>query len=378
MSLFKKNNIDNYMKEKIQKIAMTDSLKPGRLSLCLIALLELYFIITWLIFKHAFTNISEMRYFICYMALFVFSVVALILSYVFERDKENGYKKLTVLQTIAAVFILLWTVLITIFDADHHTEFSYIIYATVVVILPAVIYVNLALLNVLYLACDIILMVFTVIIKPDNYLSTVLNFLVFAVVSLFACNIYKNAKIMSIKREIEFQSLSERDYLTGLYNRQKLSDISRNIINENIESQTPVSCVMTDIDDFKQINDIYGHSTGDAVLKNVAHIVKEEAKKNGGFTFRYGGEEFLIVFSDCSGSQACEAVKKIQKRLEKGVPGFTDKVTLSFGIYTAVPTDSINIEQYCLAADNLLYTSKQSGKNKYTVWEKSADTVAAN
>lgn len=361
------------MKERIQKIAIADSLYPSRICLVLIAVLELYFLITCLIFDNPFSDFSEFRYLLCYSALLLFSVVALILSFVFEKDRENGYKKLTVLQSIAAISILLWTVLITIFDADHHTEFSYIIYATIVVILPAVIYVNLALLNIMYLICDVVLIVFTIIIKPDNFLSTILNFVVFAIVSLCACNIYKKNKLVSIKREIELENLAERDHLTGLYNRQRLNEISQNIIKENLDAGTELTCVMMDIDNFKQINDTYGHSVGDTVLKNTAFVVREAAKQNNGLAFRYGGEEFLILFSNFSSRQACNAIKTIQNKLKEGIPEFEKEVTMSFGIYTAVPTEKDNIEQYYSAADDLLYSSKENGKNRYTALEKPAE-----
>lgn len=370
MNLLKRGKQDREMKEKIKRIAIADSLAPCRLSLCLIAVFELYFLVSWLIFDR--TDIDELRYFFCYTFLLTFSAIAFVLSYVFERDRENGYKKLAVLESIAAILIMLWTVLITVFDADHHTEFSYIIYATIVAILPAVIYVNVVFLNVLYLVCDVTLIVFTVIIKPDNILSTVINFVIFAIVSLCACNLYRNTKNTSIRREIALQELAGRDNLTELYNRQRLNEISGSIIKENVEGKTELTCIMSDIDNFKQINDIYGHSVGDAVLKNIAHIVREETNRSKGLAFRYGGEEFLLIFSDFSSHQARNAVERIQARLGKGVPDFDEKVTLSFGIYTAVPTDSDNIEQYYSAADELLYTSKKDGKNRYTVSSKTS------
>ncbi|MDD6189270.1 MAG: GGDEF domain-containing protein [Clostridiales bacterium] len=370
MKFFIDGNESKEMRERVQRIAIADSLGPSRLSLCLIAVLELYFLVTWLIFDRSFTDVRELRYFLCYLSLLSFAVVAFILSFVFERDLVNGYKKLTVLQAIAAVVLLIWAVLVTIFDSDHHTEFSYIVYATIIVVLPAVIYVNRSLLNIMYLLCDVVLVVFTVIIKPDNFLSTILNFIVFAIVSLCACNLYKGTKFTSIKREIELQDLAERDHLTGLYNRQKLNAISQSIMDENREAKTELSCVMADIDDFKMINDRYGHSTGDKVLEDVASIVQEVAGQNGGQTFRYGGEEFLIIFSDCSSRQACNVVEKIQDKMKGGIRALEEYVSLSFGVYTAVPTASDKIEQYYSAADDLLYTSKKSGKDRYTAFEE--------
>lgn len=369
VKFFRDRTESKEMRERVQRIAIADSLGPSRLSLCLIAVLELYFLVTWLIFDRT-TDFGELRYFLCYISLLLFAVAAFALSFLFERDKVNGYKKLTVLQAIAAVELLLWAVLVTIFDADHHTEFSYIIYATIVVVLPAVIYVNRMFLNIMYLLCDVVLIIFTVIIKPDDFLSTILNFLVFAIVSLCACNIYKGTKFTSIKREIELQDLAERDHLTGLYNRQKLNAISQNIMDENREAKTELSCIMADIDDFKMINDRYGHSIGDKVLENVAKIVREVTVQNGGKIFRYGGEEFLMIFSDCSNRQACNVVEKMQERMKGGIRALEENITLSFGVYTAVPTAADKIEQYYSAADDLLYTSKKNGKDCYTAYEE--------
>ncbi len=368
MTIFNRN-IPKGMQERIQRIAISDSLRPSRLSLWLIALLELYFLVTWFIFDHT-SDWSEFRYFLCYLVLFTFSGVAFVLSYVFEKDKQNGYKKIMVLQTIAAILLLVWATLITIFDADHHTEFSYIIYATIVVILPAVVYVNLTLLNLMYIICDVILIVFTVIIGPDNLVSTILNFVVFCIVSLCASNLYNRTKIVSIRREIELQNHAETDHLTGLYNRHRLNEIGQSILEENRKNKTELTCVMMDVDNFKPINDEYGHLVGDTVLKNAAQIVRETAVQHGGLAFRYGGEEFLLLFSDFSGHHARRAVEDIQTRLRAGIPDFEQPVTMSFGIYTARPTEKDKIEQYFAEADDLLYSSKKNGKDRYTLFEK--------
>lgn len=363
------SNIPKGMKERIQRIAISDSLRPSRLSLWLIALLELYFLVTWFIFNHTL-NWSEFRYFLCYLVLFTFSGVAFVLSYVFEKDKQNGYKKIMVLQTIAAILLLVWATLITIFDADHHTEFSYIIYATIVVILPAVVYVNLTLLNLMYIICDVILIIFTVIIRPDNLVSAILNFVVFGIVSLCASNLYNRTKIVSIRREIELQNYAETDHLTGLYNRHRLNEIGQSILEENRKNKTELTCVMMDVDNFKPINDEYGHLVGDTVLKNAAQIVRETAVQHGGLAFRYGGEEFLLLFSDFSGHHARRVVEEIQNCLKTGIPDFELPVTMSFGIYTARPTEKDKIEQYFAEADDLLYSSKKNGKDRYTAFEK--------
>ena len=155
MLLPKNEQISDKLKDKIRKLAVEDSILSCRLCLILIMIMELYFIATWLIFERSFDNINELRYLIAYSFLFSFALVLYILLSVFEKDKENGFKKIRILQAVGVVAIMLWSVVITVFDADHHTEFSYIIYATIAVLLPSVIYINTMVLNITYIKQNI-------------------------------------------------------------------------------------------------------------------------------------------------------------------------------------------------------------------------------
>ena len=153
------------------------------------------------------------------------------------------------------------------------------------------------------------------------------------------------------------------DPLTGLRNRHHLEDTMRTQIGQAIRNNEPVSCLMIDIDHFKNINDRFGHEAGDRVIKSVAAIVQRAAHDNG-VAFRYGGEEFLALLTgqDEAGAHACAT------EIYNGVHG----LALRYGLSDIGPVDvSIGIACYpqhvqsdnlLRAADVALYRAKELGR----------------
>lgn len=153
------------------------------------------------------------------------------------------------------------------------------------------------------------------------------------------------------------------DPLTGLRNRHHLEDTMRTQISQAIRNNEPVSCLMIDIDHFKNINDRFGHEAGDRVIKSVAAIVQRAAHDNG-VAFRYGGEEFLALLTgqDEAGAHACAT------EIYNGVHG----LALRYGLSDIGPVDvSIGIACYpqhvqsdnlLRAADVALYRAKELGR----------------
>lgn len=153
------------------------------------------------------------------------------------------------------------------------------------------------------------------------------------------------------------------DPLTGLRNRHHLEDTMRTQISQAIRNNEPVSCLMIDIDHFKNINDRFGHEAGDRVIKSVAAIVQRAAHDNG-VAFRYGGEEFLALLTgqDEAGAHACAT------EIYNGVHG----LALRYGLSDIGPVDvSIGIASYpqhvqsdnlLRAADVALYRAKELGR----------------
>ncbi|PLX69052.1 MAG: hypothetical protein C0602_08215 [Denitrovibrio sp.] len=181
-----------------------------------------------------------------------------------------------------------------------------------------------------------------------------------------------NTELQDYKKQVsklqsdinKYKTESITDHLTGLYNR-KYMDIK---LEEEMERykrmNTPFCIMLVDIDDFKNINDSYGHLICDQVLKHLANLIKENIRKTD-FAFRYGGEEFLVILSNVDERNATHVGEQIRKKLEGTNFNIKDKsfnCTASFGISLISKGDTV--EAVINKADDRLYKAKSSGKNK--------------
>jgi len=146
-----------------------------------------------------------------------------------------------------------------------------------------------------------------------------------------------------------------KDFLTDTFNRRKFYEVI-----ENMDNSTH-SLIMLDIDNFKQINDTYGHDKGDYVLQKVVEIIRKNIRKDD-YIFRWGGEEFIILLKNTTLDNACKVAQKIKEDLEKSdFQGL--KVTASFGVCETNKIDNEVLQKL----DNALYESKRKGKNRITI-----------
>ncbi|MBP2627023.1 MAG: diguanylate cyclase [Firmicutes bacterium] len=164
----------------------------------------------------------------------------------------------------------------------------------------------------------------------------------------------------------KFNDLVFKDALTQIYNRRY---IDKQLLVEIVEAQQsnlPLSVVMTDIDYFKTINDQYGHSVGDEVLKCFATQLQNNIRQNSGdWLARYGGEEFLLVLTNCPEQQAYKISEKLRKIIEHTIFNTTAgnlHITASFGVYTSSGQES-ELYQLVDKVDKNLYQAKQVGRN---------------
>jgi len=177
------------------------------------------------------------------------------------------------------------------------------------------------------------------------------------------------AKIDELYHQVE--ELSLRDSLTGLYNRRFLYNNISELLLLAVRQQTPLSFVMIDIDDFKPVNDTYGHLAGDYILSEISLMLKNYFRKSD-FIVRYGGEEFLIVMFNSNHIQAEQTLDNLRKTLISSVFRYQNidlHVTVSIGIASCVidsPYATINLEKLIAEADEALYESKTHGKNRIT------------
>lgn len=173
------------------------------------------------------------------------------------------------------------------------------------------------------------------------------------------------AKIETLTKENEtLKAKAYRDPLTGLANREGLAEQER----RRFDSQKPFSVLMLDIDNFKSINDTYGHDAGDAVLKKTAEHLAETTRKKD-IVSRWGGEEFVVVFNNAEPQDIVNKFfNKKDKRpeivLEVDVGETKIPITLSGGVTALAQHEDL---QAALArADEALYASKENGKNRIT------------
>lgn len=159
-----------------------------------------------------------------------------------------------------------------------------------------------------------------------------------------------------------------RDPLTRVLNRRFLPTILGREISISRQTATPFTLLMVDVDHFKQINDQWGHSTGDLVLQQVADVIMNSVRLND-FVFRYGGEEFLIGLVETGVSEGYEIAERLRLKLAERELRLTDGtgvlVTASIGIagFDGHP-DYIQLVE---AADRALYRAKQSGRNQSVI-----------
>ncbi len=165
---------------------------------------------------------------------------------------------------------------------------------------------------------------------------------------------------------IAMEMLSMQDHLTGAWNRRFLDENFAVFANECAENEQVLSIAVLDIDDFKGINDTFGHQVGDDILVRVAHTFSKLIESDGHLV-RLGGDEFLIVYQGEGVAGLIEAaIADLQTKTVMGKLTGHESVTLSAGIARSQPGEKADLNKLYRIADRALYTAKQErpGKRK--------------
>jgi diguanylate cyclase (GGDEF)-like protein len=160
------------------------------------------------------------------------------------------------------------------------------------------------------------------------------------------------------------------DQLTRLHNRGAFDDVLGKQIDFSFLSGQPMALIMVDLDNFKQINDTYGHPGGDRVLQMIANTLIQLFPRRSDFIARYGGEEFALILVDAEpGDLAalCERILKAVRDLRIEYMENTITLTCSVGIATCTPQDSM--ETLLRRADQALYQAKQDGRDRLVLYD---------
>ena len=190
-----------------------------------------------------------------------------------------------------------------------------------------------------------------------NFVTCACALVLFSATFMSRINVLEN-RLKSQNKE--FKKMSMRDTLTGLVNRRYL----RNKYTELDAKGEVYSVIIADIDDFKKVNDTYGHETGDKVLVAVSKVFKEFVRGSD-YVCRWGGEEILILMPVCTKKQAkrvgVQLLEEIQTAKVESAKGETVRITITMGL--ADSTEGDQFMQAFRVADRRLYQGKRSGKN---------------
>lgn len=195
------------------------------------------------------------------------------------------------------------------------------------------------------------------------------------IINIFICSfvlVFTSASYLLQRESMEyklreqnetFKRLASIDPLTQLFNRRAMNENIKAIRRESKSPDTSYVIGIGDIDNFKKINDTYGHDTGDKVLVYVAELFRELIPEKG-YAARWGGEEFLFIIPDSAIGDGVEFTEKIHKALRAHVFDIDDcqfGVTMTFGVNTGLPAEKI--DSVINRADERLYKGKNNGKN---------------
>jgi diguanylate cyclase (GGDEF)-like protein len=169
----------------------------------------------------------------------------------------------------------------------------------------------------------------------------------------------------------QLEKLADTDELTKLKNRRYFQSEAPKEIQRADRYGHTVAVLMLDIDDFKQINDTYGHLVGDEALKMVSSVLLGSTRASD-IVCRYGGEEFVIFLPEINPKNAFKVAEKIRKNMEAAKLSTEEgkiSMTISIGIAIKTPHMHINLKELIDQADKALYSAKKDGKNKTVIYK---------
>ena len=194
-------------------------------------------------------------------------------------------------------------------------------------------------------------------IRNTLYLNLLICAIVTAIVILLTYVVLR-------RYQKQLETMATTDTLTGLPNRRAFSLIIDLLFNENVRNKTTTGIILLDIDNFKQVNDKYGHLAGDKVLMEVANTVRS-CMRAMDFICRWGGEELLIVIKNCNERSIMQLSEKIRLSIEAEATYYNEeKINITASLGAAVTHEGEKIEHVIERADYAMYQAKTSGRNR--------------
>lgn len=188
--------------------------------------------------------------------------------------------------------------------------------------------------------------------------------------SIFDTIIFLDEYLSATLNRLIHQQNSIKDYLTGAYSRRYLYLRLEEEYLKSVREKSSFTVAMFDLDDFKKVNDSYGHREGDKVLKYFVDTIKNNIR-NLDILGRYGGEEFVLIFPKINIEDTLIALERIKDKIKEGSKKiFGYEITTSIGVCSSEKVINSNYKKIISMADEALYISKNNGKDQITVYNK--------
>jgi two-component system, cell cycle response regulator len=197
----------------------------------------------------------------------------------------------------------------------------------------------------------------------DDYITKPFSF------SELLARIRVGSRVVQYQQHLEYQT--QVDSLTGLFNRRAFENKMNEEFERSKRYHNPLSVLILDIDNFKMINDTYGHHGGDAALVKISETLRERTRQSD-FPSRYGGEEFVLVLPETDQENAVQVANKVHEAIRSHSYGTTARpflLTVSIGVSSTSARFYSDWRELIADADQALYSAKNSGKDKVEIWQ---------
>lgn len=371
--------------KKQSKLELTASnLKIGTIFLYFVALFQLVNVFYVTVFRtERISRFPGNIYLSLYILMFLLCCCFLIKIHFLKRNIKKNVRVIEGLTISFLTFILFWSTTISLLDLRNTENINVHIYTMLAVVVTLYvnpkIFISILVADYIYFISCFTLFQRTQVNNVGNLLNATIVLCIAIIIVCFRYyeridsfiqnqTIIKQNKVIK-DRNAELKKLAITDTLSGLYNRRLLDAALTDKWEECSNQKINFCLIMIDIDNFKNVNDTFGHLCGDACIASIADSMRECTEETEAMSFRYGGEEFAILLSNYSVEQMYNLSEMIRLHIEKNPiicaeEGTVLYITVSIGFCCDIPHKDSNYFEYISMADMALRTAKQNGKNQ--------------
>jgi len=197
-------------------------------------------------------------------------------------------------------------------------------------------------------------------VTPLTDVTRLVEIIIVLLLTILTGSMVRRQRLRSVAVEQRLSRLALVDGLTGVASRRRTEEVLADALAA-AEPTTPLSVILVDLDDFKQVNDTYGHNAGDDVLRGVARLLQQRGRLSD-TVGRWGGEEFVVICPDTPVTGALGLAEQLRDRIARQAFVGLGQQTASFGVAQAVPGDTV--DDVIARADAALYEAKGAGRNR--------------